>query len=271
MAWARSSSASLSEMSSLFGIRGKAVLITGGVHGLGRMIAEGMLQAGAKVYVTSRKADAAAAAEIELRQLGDCVAIAADLATPEAAVALANEIKSREPRLHAIINNAGKTWGAPLESFPDKAWDPVFSVNVHGPFTLVRELLSALEAAGSPEDPSRVINIGSLAGSVVERINAFSYSASKAAIHHLSRILAAELAPRHITVNVVVPGYFPTQMTAHIRSDQDETGKLLERIPLARLGHADDIAGLCIFLCSRAGRYMTGAELYVDGGMSGCR
>jgi NAD(P)-dependent dehydrogenase (short-subunit alcohol dehydrogenase family) len=258
-------------MSTLFDIRGKTVLITGGVHGLGRMIAEGMLRAGAKVYVTSRKAEAAAIAETELRQLGDCVALAADLVNSQAVVTLANEIKAREPRLHAIVNNAGKTWGAPLEHFPDKAWEPIFAVNVQGPFTLVRELLPVLEAAGSPDDPSRVINIGSLAGSVVERIDAFSYSASKAAIHHLSRVLAAELAQRHITVNVVVPGYFPTQMTAHIRSNEEETDKLLERIPLARLGHADDIAGLCIFLCSRAGSYMTGAELYVDGGMSGCR
>ncbi|HEY0938521.1 MAG TPA: SDR family oxidoreductase [Steroidobacter sp.] len=258
-------------MSHLFDISAKTVLITGGVHGLGRMIAEGMLRAGARVYVTSRKADAAATAEAELRQLGDCRAIAADLVSPEATVALAEEIKSREPRLHAVINNAGKTWGAPLERFPDKAWTPVFAVNVQGPFTLVRELLPLLQAAGSEEDPSRVINIGSLAGSVVERIDAFSYSASKAAIHHLSRVLAAELAERHITVNVVVPGYFPTQMTAHIRSDADQTQELLGRIPLARLGHADDIAGLCIFLCSRAGRYITGAELFVDGGMSGCR
>jgi NAD(P)-dependent dehydrogenase (short-subunit alcohol dehydrogenase family) len=147
----------------------------------------------------------------------------------------------------------------------------VFAVNVQGPFTLVRELLPLLQAAGSQEDPARVINIGSLAGNVVERIDAFSYSASKAAMHHLSRVLAAELADRHVTVNVVVPGYFPTQMTAHIRKDGAEFDKLVGRIPLARLGHADDIAGLCIFLCSRAGRYFTGSELYVDGGMSGCR
>lgn len=258
-------------MQTLFDIRDKTVLITGGVHGLGRMIAEGMLRAGAKVYVTSRKADAAQTAEKELRELGDCVALAADLATPAASVALASDIKAREPRLHALINNAGKTWGAPLEQFPDKAWDPAFSVNVQTPFTLVRELLPLLQAAGSQEDPARVINVGSVAGSVVERIGAFSYSASKAAIHHLSRVLAAEVAERHITVNVVVPGYFPTQMTAHIRKDEAEASKLIARIPLARLGHEDDIAGLCIFLCSRAGRYVTGSELYVDGGMSGCR
>lgn len=258
-------------MQTLFDIAGKVALITGGVNGLGRMIAEGMLRAGAKVYVTTRKADAAQIAQQELSQLGDCVALAADLTTAEAAAALASEIMARESQLHVLVNNAGKTWGAPLESFPDKAWGPVLAVNVQGPFTLVRELLPLLQAGGSAEDPARVINIGSLAGTVVERIGAFSYAASKAAVHHLSRVLAAELADRHITVNVVVPGYFPTQMTAHIRKDDAELDKLVGRIPLARLGHADDIAGLCIFLCSRAGRYITGSQLYVDGGMSGCR
>lgn len=258
-------------MQTLFDIAGKVALITGGVNGLGRMIAEGMLRAGAKVYVTTRKADAAQIAQQELSQLGDCVALAADLTTAEAAAALASEIMARESQLHVLVNNAGKTWGAPLESFPDKAWGPVLAVNVQGPFTLVRELLLLLQAGGSAEDPARVINIGSLAGTVVERIGAFSYAASKAAVHHLSRVLAAELADRHITVNVVVPGYFPTQMTAHIRKDDAELDKLVGRIPLARLGHADDIAGLCIFLCSRAGRYITGSQLYVDGGMSGCR
>lgn len=258
-------------MQTLFDIAGKVALITGGVNGLGRMIAEGMLRAGAKVYVTTRKTDAAQIAQQELNQLGDCVALAADLTTAEAAAALASEIMARESQLHVLVNNAGKTWGAPLESFPDKAWGPVLAVNVQGPFTLVRELLPLLQAGGSAEDPARVINIGSLAGTVVERIGAFSYAASKAAVHHLSRVLAAELADRHITVNVVVPGYFPTQMTAHIRKDDAELDKLVGRIPLARLGHADDIAGLCIFLCSRAGRYITGSQLYVDGGMSGCR
>jgi NAD(P)-dependent dehydrogenase (short-subunit alcohol dehydrogenase family) len=258
-------------MSSLFGIEHKTALVTGGAQGMGRMIAEGLVRAGAKVYITSRKPDICESTARELSQSGTCLAIAADLNTPEAIVALANEVKSREPRLNILINNAGRTWGAPLETFPDKAWAPVMAVNVQGPFTLIRELLPLLGAAGTAEDPARIINIGSLAGLRAERLSAYSYAASKAALHHLSRTLAADLAERHITVNSVVPGYFPTQMTAHIRKDDAETRKLLERVPLGRLGEADDIAGACIFLASRAGRYITGAELVLDGGMSGCR
>jgi NAD(P)-dependent dehydrogenase (short-subunit alcohol dehydrogenase family) len=257
-------------MSALFGLEHKTALVTGGAQGMGRMIAEGLVRAGAKVYITSRKPDICESTARELSQLGTCLAIAADLNTPEAIVALTNEVKSREPRLNVLINNAGRTWGAPLESFPDKAWAPVMAVNVQGPFTLVRELLPLLRAAATAEDPARIINIGSLAGLRAERLSAYSYAASKAALHHLSRTLAAELAERHITVNCVVPGYFPTQMTAHIRKDDAETRKLLERVPLGRLGEADDIAGACIYLSSRAGRYITGAEIVLDGGMSGC-
>ena len=258
-------------MQKLFDIAGKTALVTGGVHGLGRMVAQGLLRAGVKVYITSRKSEAAVQAQYELAELGDCHALAADLATPEAVVALADQIKARECRLDILINNAGRTWGAPLESFPDKAWPSVMAVNVQGPFTLVRELLPLLRAAGSPDDPSRIINIGSLAGATVEAIPAYSYVASKAAIHHLTRVLAADLAGQNITVNVVVPGYFPTQMTAHIRGDESQLDALVGRVPLSRLGNADDIAGVCIFLASRASSYMTGASLFVDGGMAGCR
>jgi NAD(P)-dependent dehydrogenase (short-subunit alcohol dehydrogenase family) len=258
-------------MSSLFGIEHKTALITGGAQGMGRMIAEGLVRGGAKVYITSRKPDICENTARELSQFGKCFAIAAVLNTPEAVVALANEVKSREPQLNILINNAGRTWGAPLETFPDKAWAPVMAVNVQGPFTLIRELLQLLVAAASAEDPARIINIGSLAGLRAERLSAYSYAASKAALHHLSRTLAAELAERNITVNSVVPGYFPTQMTAHIRKDDVEMRELLERVPLRRLGEADDVAGACIFLSSRAGRYITGSELVLDGGMSGCR
>jgi NAD(P)-dependent dehydrogenase (short-subunit alcohol dehydrogenase family) len=258
-------------MSSLFGIEHKTALVTGGAQGMGRMIAEGLVRAGAKVYITSRKPDICENTARELTQFGKCLAIAADLNTPEAVVALANEVKSRESQLSILINNAGRTWGAPLEAFPDKAWAPVMAVNVQGPFTLIRELLPLLVAAASAEDPARIINIGSLAGLRAERLSAYSYAASKAALHHLSRTLAADLAERNITVNSVVPGYFPTQMTAHIRKDAAEMHELLERVPLGRLGEADDVAGACIFLSSRAGRYITGSELVLDGGMSGCR
>jgi NAD(P)-dependent dehydrogenase (short-subunit alcohol dehydrogenase family) len=257
-------------MDSLFRLDDKIALVTGGAQGMGRMIAAGLIDAGAKVYITSRKREVCEAAALELGKCGECVALCADLATPEAAAALARDLKSRESKLHILVNNAGRTWGAPLESFPDKAWPGVMAVNVQGPFTLVRELLTLLAAGASREDPARVINIGSLAGVRAEPLSAYSYAASKAAIHHLSRVLAKDLAPRHITVNSVIPGYFPTPMTAHIRGQDEELGKLLERVPLGRLGEPDDIAGACVFLCSRAGRYLTAADLIVDGGMAGC-
>jgi NAD(P)-dependent dehydrogenase (short-subunit alcohol dehydrogenase family) len=257
-------------MYGLFDVAGKIALVTGGAQGMGRMIAEGLVRAGAKVYISSRKADVVESAAHEMSMFGSCIGIVADLSTPEAAVALANEIKARESRLSILINNAGRTWGAPLESFPDKAWPSVMAVNVQGPFTLVRELLPLLKAAASEDDPARVINIGSLAGMQAERLSAYSYAASKAAIHHLSRVLAAELAEVRITVNAVVPGYFPTQMTAHIRAEEAENNKLIARVPLGRMGGADDIVGICIFLSSRAGRYITGAQIALDGGMASC-
>jgi len=258
-------------MPPLFDITGKIALVTGGAQGLGRMIAEGLVNAGCKVYITSRKQDIGDQAAREMSERGQCIALVADLSTPEACTALAHEIKRSEQRLDVLVNNAGRTWGAPLESFPDKAWAAVMAVNVQGPFTLVRELLSLLKAAGSVQDPARVINVGSVAGAAVEPISAYSYAASKAAIHHLSKVLAAELAPDHITVNVIVPGYFPTQMTAHIRRDDKEAQKLISRVPLARLGRPDDVAGACIYLASRAGSYLTGGAIFLDGGAVGCR
>jgi NAD(P)-dependent dehydrogenase (short-subunit alcohol dehydrogenase family) len=257
-------------MSALFRLDGKIALVTGGAQGMGRMIAAGLIAAGAKVYITSRKREVCEATARELGVGGECVALAADLSTPEAATTLAAELKAREPKLHVLVNNAGRTWGAPLESFPDKAWAGVMAVNVQGPFTLVRELLPLLAAGAVHEDPARVINIGSLAGLRAEPLSAYSYAASKAAIHQLSRVLAKDLAARHITVNSVIPGYFPTQMTAHIRGQDVELEKLLKRVPLARLGEPDDIVGACIYLASRAGRYVTGADIVVDGGMAGC-
>jgi NAD(P)-dependent dehydrogenase (short-subunit alcohol dehydrogenase family) len=255
----------------LFDLSRKIALVTGGANGLGRMIAEGFLRAGCKVYITSRDVAAGELAAREMSEFGTCIALGSDLATPEAAVSLSAQFKARESVLHVLVNNAGRTWAAPLESFPDKAWPGVLALNVQSPFTLVREFLSLLKAGGSAEDPSRVINIGSLAGAAVERISAYSYAASKAALHHLSKTLAADLAEHHITVNVVVSGYFPTKMTAHIRNQEDETEKLLARVPLARLGRPDDIAGACVFLSSRSGSYVTGSELFIDGGMAGCR
>lgn len=254
----------------LFDVRGKVALVTGGAQGLGRMIAEGFVSAGVRTYITSRKPEVAAAAAAEMCRHGECRALAADIAQPETAGELVRAIAATETGLHILVNNAGRTWGAPLEAFPDRAWPSVMAVNVQAPFTLVREFLPLLTAAARPGDPARVLNIGSLAGITAERLSAYSYSASKAALHHLTRLLAAELAGRHVAVNTVIPGYFPTQMTAHLRADEQQLRDLTARIPLGRLGTAPDIVGTCLFLASRAGAYLTGSELVVDGGLSRC-
>lgn len=258
-------------MRGLFDIDGKIAVVTGGANGLGRMITAGLAAAGVKVYFTSRKEADCRAAEAELSEYGDCHGIAADLSTPENVVSFAKTFLASEEKLDILINNAGRTWGAPIESFPDKAWTQVMAVNVQAPFTLVRELLPALRKAASKENPARVVNIGSIAGAAAEKLSAYSYASSKAAIHHLSKVLAADLAGDNITVNALVPGYFPTNMTSHIRAEDEKLSGLLERVPLARMGTAEDIVGACIFLASRAGAYVTGVNLSVDGGMLGCR
>ena len=254
----------------LFRLDQKVALVTGGAQGLGRMIAEGLLRAGAAVAITSRKADICEQAAEDMSALGRCVPLPADLSTPEAAVELAGRFREKLGNCHILINNAGKTWGGPIDSFPDKAWPSVMSVNVQTPFTLVRELLPELSAAGTPDDPARIINIGSVAGVKVEKLQAYSYAASKAAIHMLTRDLAGDLAARNITVNAVIPGYFPTKMTAHMRDEDEVDPALLSHIPMKRLGKAEDIAGAVVFLCSRGGSYVTGTLLPVDGGLVGC-
>jgi NAD(P)-dependent dehydrogenase (short-subunit alcohol dehydrogenase family) len=257
---------------SLFSLTGKRALVTGGAQGLGRMIAEGLLRAGATVTITSRKADIVAQAAAEVAELGTCLGLAADLSTPDAAVDLVRRYREHHDGLDILVNNAGKTWGAPFETFPDRAWAGVMAVNVQTPFKMVQELLPELTASGAGGDPARVINIGSVAGVRIEPLQAYSYGASKAAIHQLSRQLANDLAHLNITVNAVLPGFFPTSMTAHLRDNQGQAKGVLDgHIPLRRLGRPDDIAGIIVFLSSRAGSYVTGAEIPVDGGIVGCR
>lgn len=257
-------------MAPLFDLSGKTALVTGGAQGLGRMIAEGLLAAGATVAITSRKADLCDAAAAEMAAIGPCIALPADLSAPEAAVDLVARYREQVGPCHILVNNASKTWGGEIDTFPDKAWPGVMAVNVQTPFTMVRELLPELAAAGTPDDPARVINIGSVAGARPERLKAYSYSASKAAIHMLTRDLAGDLAPRNITVNAVLPGFFPTKMTAHMRDEDAVDPALLAHIPLRRLGGPADIAAVVVFLCGRGGSYVTGAQIPVDGGLIGC-
>ncbi len=258
-------------MRGLFDVSGKLVLVTGGAQGLGRMIAQGFVDAGARVIITSRKADAI---ESAIRELGGpecCAGFQADLSSWEGCTDLAERVLRDHPKVDVLINNAGRTWGEPLETFSERGWTSVMSINLQAPFVFSKSMLPALKTAASEGDPSRIINIGSITGSVIEPLNAYSYSTSKAGLQHLSRILAADLAEHGITVNTIIPGYFPTSMTEQIRDDETDFSGVVERVPLRRLGTPDDIIGASILLASRAGAYMTGTELVVDGGMSGCR
>ncbi len=252
-------------MKNLFDVSGKVALVTGGSRGIGEMIAEGYVANGVKTYISARKADACDATAARLSEFGECISIPGDLSTMDGIQALADEIKSRESQLDILVNNAGATWGAPLEEFPEAAWDKVMDINVKGLFFLTQALLPLLEASASQEDPARIINIGSVDGLNVNRLPTFSYGPSKAAVHHLTRTLASHLADRFITANAIAPGPFPSKMTAGIAKkfgDQIAAG-----VPLKRWGEPGDMAGAAIFLASKAGSYVDGAILPVDGGI----
>jgi NAD(P)-dependent dehydrogenase (short-subunit alcohol dehydrogenase family) len=257
-------------MSDLFDVSGKTALVTGGSRGIGLMIARGLVRAGARVIVSSRKsADVIAAAE-SLAEDGDCEALPGDVSTPEGAAALAAETRSRMPRLDILVNNAGVTWGAALEDFPASGWDRVMHTNVEGIFHLTVALLPALRAAADSEDPARVINIGSIDGIRAPVVENYSYSASKAAVHMLTRHLAKRLASEQITVNAIAPGPFESKMMAFVLENPESREMVEQNVPLGRIGRPDDAAGLTIFLASRAGSYMTGAVIPLDGGITGC-
>ena len=249
----------------LFDLSGMTAVVSGGTRGIGLMIARGLLAAGARVYVSSRKADACAVAERELSQYGTVTAIPADLSTEPECLRLAQEVADRELALNVLVNNAGATWGAPLAEFPAAAWDKVVDLNLKAPFFLTRAFLPLLEAAGTRDDPARVINIGSIDGLHVPSLPTYSYSASKAGLHHLTRVLARDLGPRHITVNAVAPGPFESKMMA--ATLQAFGAAIAESAPLRRIGRPDDMAGVAVYLASRAGAYVTGAVIPVDGGL----
>jgi NAD(P)-dependent dehydrogenase (short-subunit alcohol dehydrogenase family) len=252
-------------MTDLFSIAGKTTLVTGGSRGIGRMIAGGFVEAGAKVYVSSRSREACEAVAAELSEVGVCIAVPADLSTETGCRGLAEEMARREDRLDVLVNNAGNTWGAPLEEFGDAAWDRVLSLNVKGVFHTTKFLLPLLEAAAGEDDPARVINIGSIDGIQVPFLETYSYSASKAAVHQLTRHLAKKLAPR-ITVNAIAPGPFQSKMMA---ATLDAFGEqIAAAAPMKRIGRPDDMAGAAIYLASRAGAYLTGVILPVDGGIA---
>jgi NAD(P)-dependent dehydrogenase (short-subunit alcohol dehydrogenase family) len=250
--------------STLFSVAGKRVLVTGGSRGIGEMVARGFLQAGATVLISARKADACRAAADELGALGPCTAVPADVATPDGVATL---VEAVGPELHVLVNNAGATWGAPLEEYPDAAWDKVLGVNVKAPFALTRALLPALRKAATTDDPARVINVGSIEGIQVPELENYAYPASKAAVHMLTRNLALRLAGEAITVNAIAPGPFDSKMMAFVLDDPDGRATVAGHVPLGRVGRPDDMAGTALFLASRAGAYITGAIIPVDGGI----
>jgi NAD(P)-dependent dehydrogenase (short-subunit alcohol dehydrogenase family) len=257
-------------MSDLFDVSGKTALVTGGSRGIGLMVARGLVQAGARVIVSSRKADDVWAAAQELAALGDCHAIPGDVSTPEGAAELAQATQARFNELDILVNNAGAGWGAPLEEFPSGGWEKVLHTNVQGVFELTVALLPALRAAADAADPARVINIGSIDGLRTPSLENYSYSASKAAVHMLTRHLAKRLASEHITVNAIAPGPFESKMTAFMFETAESRAAVEHLVPLGRIGRPDDVAGLTLFLSSRAGSYLTGAVIPLDGGITGC-
>ncbi|MCG8368941.1 MAG: SDR family oxidoreductase [Proteobacteria bacterium] len=252
-------------MENLFDVSGKVALVTGGSRGIGEMIAGGFVAHGVRTYISARKAEACDATAARLSEQGECVSIPADISTAGGIAALADTIGRRESRLDILVNNAGANWGASIEEFPESGWDKVMDVNVKGPFFLTRALLPLLEAAASAEDPSRIINVGSVDGLNVSGLGTYSYGPSKAAVHHLTRTLAAHLAERNITANAIAPGPFPSKMTAGIAKTMGED--IRRRVPLKRWGEPADMAGIAIYLSSRAGAYVSGAVIPVDGGI----
>jgi NAD(P)-dependent dehydrogenase (short-subunit alcohol dehydrogenase family) len=256
-------------MQDLFSLEGKVALVTGGSRGIGAMIARGYVEAGAKVYISARKESECAKTAAELSDLSatsTCIALPADLSTEAGCRSLADAIAAREPALHVLVNNAGANWGAPLAEFPDSGWDMVLALNVKGVFHLTKFLVPLLEKAATPGDPARVINIGSIDGLKVPFLETYSYSASKAAVHHMTRVLAVQLAARHITVNAVAPGPFESKMMA-VTLDRFRDA-IVAACPLGRIGEPEDMAGVAIYLASRAGAYVTGVVIPVDGGIT---
>jgi len=254
----------------LFSLYGKVALVTGGATGIGRMAATGLMMAGARVLIASRNGDACVAVADELNRMespGSVEGFAGDVGSEEGIAALVTEVEARSDVLHILMNNSGVTWGAPLGQFPHMAWEKVMNVNVAGLFHLTQSLLPILIRSGNADDPARVVNVGSVMGEAALGDGAYSYAASKAAVLHMTKIMAKELAGHHVTVNALAPGPFVSKMTAFATADEDMREKVGQDVPLGRVGRDEDIAGCMQFLCGRGGAYVTGAVLPVSGGI----
>lgn len=254
-------------MQSLFDVSGKVAVVSGGSSGIGAMMARGLLENGAKVYITARKAERLEAKAKELSELGECIAIQGDMSRVEGIEAFVEEISKHEDKVDILINNAGANWSAPLESFPEKGWDKVMDINIKSIFFATQKFLPLLKAAGSADDPARVINIASINGIRNSGMPTYAYSASKSGVIHLTEHLATDLASSGINVNAIAPGFFPSDMTKQIVENDEMTQFALSQIPRGRMGKPEDIAGTAIYLCSEASSWMTGQTMVLDGGM----
>lgn len=255
----------MSVLDELFGVAGKCVLITGGSRGIGRAMAEAFVKAGARVYVCSRDAESCNKTAQELSAFGSCTPLPCNVASDSDRKRLVTELATREKALNVLINNAGAIWAAPLAEYPESGWDKVFDLNVKGTFFLVKELTPMLEAAGTHDDPARIINVGSIDAFHVPAHETYAYTSSKAALHQLTIHLASQLAGRHITANIIAPGLFPSKMLAGTL-ERKGVDVIVAPIPMKRLTGPSDMAGAAIYLASRAGAYVTGVVLPVDGG-----
>jgi NAD(P)-dependent dehydrogenase (short-subunit alcohol dehydrogenase family) len=251
----------------LFSLKDRVAVVTGGSRGIGKMIAEGFLMQGAKrVYISARKAGPceATANELSGKYDGECVALPIDVSTVAGCKALADGVAKRDPKVDILVNNAGTAWAAELDAFPENGWDKVMNLNVKSPFFLTQAFHGALKAAASKERPAKIINIASIDGIFVNPLETYSYNASKAAIIHLTRRLAAKLVAENILVTAIAPGAFASDMNTAARDRSDEVSA---RVPVGRIGDQDDMAGLAIFLASRAGDYVVGNAIAIDGGV----
>jgi 2-deoxy-D-gluconate 3-dehydrogenase len=252
-------------MKNLFSLAGRIALVTGGSRGIGKMIAQGFLEYGAKVYISARKADVCDATARELSAHGTCVSLPIDISTVAGCRALADEIRTREGRLDVLVNNAGAAWAAEFDEFPEQGWDKVMNLNVKSPFFLTQALHPQLKAAASAERPAKVINIASIDGIKLNPLETYSYHASKAALIYLTRRMAAKLVSDQIVVSAIAPGPFASEMN---RAARDQGDVVAARTPLQRIGRDEDMAGTAIFLASRAGDYVVGDTIAVDGGIA---
>ena len=252
-------------MKDLFSLAGRVAVITGGSRGIGKMIARGFLEYGAKVYITARKAAACDAAAEELSSLGPCISMPHDLSTLEGCRAFVAALGERERAIHALVNNAGAAWAADFDEFPENGWDKVMNINLKSPFFLTQMLHPMLKAAASEARPAKVINIASIDGIKLNPLETYSYHASKAALIYLTRRIAARLVQDHIVVNAIAPGPFASDMN---RAARDRPDLVAARTPLRRIGRDEDMAGAAIFLASQAGDYVVGETIAVDGGIA---